>query len=724
MKKESKGKISFANQGQRPPGGQVAETGTIGVHPPPGTTNTDDVTATESTKLIPNTSTGQRSAHYHGIPHSKNKHPGFANQGGAAMSWVPFPGPMLGSSFDVRPRIPEKEAMEGQKKIVKNLVEGYGMSVDSGFDSDDYTEEQIYMQGGDDMMLDEELEEGEVMEKGRTALPGTATSVSGKSVSISADGSSISSTQVGQMAKVPSATMSRQGSSGTHIDGLHHPPYSKNPVVRVFQKTARKIGRGIRRMNRSIMHSFSRWNTLKDAPRELWIIYLMKFLSSYSYFSFALCLTIFLTDEFGVGDEEAGWIYGAYGLATTAFGVICGWFIDYMGVKQSLVVGSLLGTAARLFLAISRSKSLVVWTLYTLLPFSECLGVPILTIGIKRYTNLDNRTFAFSFYYSIMNIAALVAGPAVDMVRTFYPHGVMIYGIHFSSLRVILLSSASSTLLMMIVVGMGVREIEVDEQGNVIEYERNKESSWDQTKQVLQSPAFWRLTLFTFLMVGVRLVFRHVDATMPKYLIREFGESAPFGLVYAINPFLIIFFVPILGLIIRDMASFDVILIGSYISALAPFWICIDNAYWTVIMFMVTLSIGEAIYSPRVYEYTMEISGRGQEGIYSSLASAPLFSVKLLVGGMSGWLLAHYCPAEGERKSRTMWAIIGGSSIIAPILMTLLRNVIDPPEEDTDKEEFLALDENGVFEEKKRNKLKGPQVSQLSSSKPISIEDS
>eukprot|EP00171_Calliarthron_tuberculosum_P002639 IDg2639t1 len=78
----------------------------------------------------------------------------------------------------------------------------------------------------------------------------------------------------------------------------------------------------------------------------------------------------------------------------------------------------------------------------------------------------------------------------------------------------------------------------------------------------------------------------------------------------------------------------------------------------------------------------MEVSGRGNEGLYSSLSSAPLFSVKLVVGGMSGWLLTTFMSADGPHRGSVMWGIIGMSSIISPIMMFLLRDFISPKEED------------------------------------------
>ncbi len=426
------------------------------------------------------------------------------------------------------------------------------------------------------------------------------------------------------------------------------------------------------------------FRALGRAPRELWLVFALKLLSSYSYFSLSLILTTFLTNEFGLSDYAAGWAYGTYGVMSTFFGVVCGWFIDYLGVRLALLLGAIVGAAARLIITFTASRHVAMIMLYTLLPFAECLGIPIMTIAIKRYTNARNRTFAFSLFYSMMNVAALVAGPAVDISRSLFRNGVdwdlRPFGVdtvlRLTGLRVVVLSSAIATAAMCLVVFVGIREVEVDESGTVQDFAPNRTSPLQQTFEVLKEPAFWRLTVFTFLLVGVRLVFRHLDATMPKYLVRQFGENAPYGLIYSINPFLIIILVPFVGLATRGVPSFSMILYGSFVAAASPFWICITPAYWTVVLFMVTLSIGEAVYSPRVYEYTMEVSGRGNEGLYSSLSSAPLFSVKLLVGGMSGWLLTTFMSANGPHHGATMWAIVGLTSILSPILMFLLRDYI------------------------------------------------
>jgi hypothetical protein len=54
---------------------------------------------------------------------------------------------------------------------------------------------------------------------------------------------------------------------------------------------------------------------------------------------------------------------------------------------------------------------------------------------------------------------------------------------------------------------------------------------------------------------------------------RAYGCDTPVGFVYGINPFMIIFLVPVVGALTTGFTHFDMIHYGSYVSALSPFWI-------------------------------------------------------------------------------------------------------------------------------------------------------
>ena len=121
---------------------------------------------------------------------------------------------------------------------------------------------------------------------------------------------------------------------------------------------------------------------------------------------------------------------------------------------------------------------------------------------------------------------------------------------------------------------------------------------------------------------------------------------------------------------------------GSYISAASVFFLVMSTSIPACVLFVLMLSIGEAVWSPRLYDYTMSVVKEGREGTYMALSSAPLFLAKLPVGFMSGYLLQEYCPEEGERHSKTMWLIIGLTTAVSPVLLTCFWGYISKREDD------------------------------------------
>ena len=80
--------------------------------------------------------------------------------------------------------------------------------------------------------------------------------------------------------------------------------------------------------------------------------------------------------------------------------------------------------------------------------------------------------------------------------------------------------------------------------------------------------------LFT---VNLKQVFRHLDATFPKFAVRARGCGAPFGLIYAVNPAMIIAGVPVVAAATAHRKHFDMIFVGSWISATAPFFLAFSQ---------------------------------------------------------------------------------------------------------------------------------------------------
>jgi dipeptide/tripeptide permease len=98
--------------------------------------------------------------------------------------------------------------------------------------------------------------------------------------------------------------------------------------------------------------------------------------------------------------------------------------------------------------------------------------------------------------------------------------------------------------------------------------------------------------------------------------------------------------------------------------------------YAGIVLCVLVYSVGECFYSPRLYEYPAAIAPKGQEGSYLALSMLPYFFAKFFAGGLSGYLLAAYCPAEGPRNSQMIWVIVGGMALLTPLGLLLARRYI------------------------------------------------
>lgn len=127
-------------------------------------------------------------------------------------------------------------------------------------------------------------------------------------------------------------------------------------------------------------------------------------------------------------------------------------------------------------------------------------------------------------------------------------------------------------------------------------------------KELFTSMTFWRFVVLSLFLINLKAIFRHLDATLPTYLVRTFGPGVPKGTIYGINPFMIMFLTPVVSALTTQYAHYDMIKYGGYLSAISPFFLAISESIWAAVMFVVVLSLGEAIWSPRTYDYTMSIA--------------------------------------------------------------------------------------------------------------------
>ncbi|MCX5788789.1 MAG: MFS transporter [Elusimicrobia bacterium] len=471
---------------------------------------------------------------------------------------------------------------------------------------------------------------------------------------------------------------------------------------------------------------FAKFLVLRSAARELWVIFGVKILAILAYGLVNSTLVLWLSSDLGLSDVKAGFVVSTWSTVMTLTTVMVGALADAVGIRRAFLLGLAFCVVSRAVMSFSTMFWIVLLLGLFPLAVGEALQTPVLVAAVKRYSTTAQRSMAFSVYYAMMNVGFALAGWSFDHVRgalgEYGHYRLPVLGASLSTYEVIIFLGCLCTVPVWFIVFFGLRPgVEVTDEGIRMRPEESKYSGRPVLEQIQLScrdavkdwvrifgnlwsqPAFYRFLLFLTLAVGVRLILYHMYYTFPKFAIRELGPGAPVGRLFlVINPVLIVILAPVIGALTQKVSAYKAVVIGSTITAISVFFLALPpavfkpladgmlgdliahrwlgvkdavvNPYFISIAFMaVVYSIGEAFWSPRLYEYPAAIAPKGQEASYMALSMLPYFIAKFFAGGLSGALLQAYCPAQGPRQPSVMWLIVGVMALATPIGLLVLK---------------------------------------------------
>ncbi len=470
----------------------------------------------------------------------------------------------------------------------------------------------------------------------------------------------------------------------------------------------------------------AKFTVLKGAQRNLWLTFLIKFLIYTAYSVTNKTMVLWLSKDLGFNDQAAGALVGwVWAPAMTVFTLLAGSVTDAIGLRRTFFLGVAICTIARSVMVVTTIPSLALACGVLPLAVGEALGTPVLLAATRRYSTVAQRSISFSIIYMIMNIGYFAAGWIFDYVRQLHWH-VSLFGFEPSSYQQLFMVSLAFEIVLFPVIYFIRRGAEANNGGRVIEKSSSDDgtppSFWKRIgdtvrqttidtahlfRRLIGQSGFYRLLVF-FLFIGfLKAIFLQMDYVFPKFGIRELGMNAPVGKLSAINAIVIICLVPIVGALTQKFAAYRMVIIGGVICAAGVFimalptewflsasqsmigqWLghgylglqgSIHPYYIMAALYLIVFSVGEAFYSPRVYEYAAAIAPKGQEASYGSLAYLPFLVGKLLVGA-GGWLLAAFVPEHGPRHPGTMWLIFALAASVAPVGLIVFRRYIRVPE--------------------------------------------
>lgn len=450
---------------------------------------------------------------------------------------------------------------------------------------------------------------------------------------------------------------------------------------------------------------FRDFGVLKETRKEYWGIQIINLLDCTFYFAMLTIATVFLSEDLGLDDKQAGYTTAIFTSATTLMLFMSGLLTDWLGIRKSLTISMASMLILRLAVVVVGvtpslpNRGILAGVLFLLMaPFMAAIQTTFQS-SCQRFTTKRSRSAGFNLWYLFMNIGAAAGGAAIDIVRL---------KLHLANVHIFSMGVVTALLCLLVGFVMVRREDQLVSPTAPVEDQEEEakvegKNPLQIVREVFREPALWRLLVLIALILGVRAVYTYLYLLMPKYWLRTIGPDAAIGTLNMINPIGIVIGLILFIPITNKFRVFNMLVYGAMVSAFSLFPMALpwqvyggsiaEAHYLMAILCMVIVTVGEVIWSPKLNEYTAAIAPKGQEGTYLGLSLMPWFLAKTIVSILSGHMLQRWCPEtvviNGSsvplqqamihnqlgywHSPAAMWLILGGYALAGCILAVMLR---------------------------------------------------
>lgn len=469
------------------------------------------------------------------------------------------------------------------------------------------------------------------------------------------------------------------------------------------------------------------------APRALWGLNVADVVvMGLTYFGLLTVLGKFLSENAGLPDMYAGWMYsfltGGFTFAMLFLGGVC----DRIGVRNALLTSILLigigfvifayaGTSP-LGTGLRSPMFLLIIIAIVVMVLGNGMLQPALYAGVKQFTNEKTAAVGYAMIYGLMNLGAFLAGLLSPFVRhrsesIFPPNGIGGVLWVYTALTILTLFFTMFALTRRTVEKSTLTQISETKEERAANkkvpilstilmvlvsmvsfavYLKTRNNYWFIPLAIFGILAIWdflkkrpghpfrdvKFTAFIFLLIPVQTLFAHQWLTVPYYIDRAFAGTTVgnnFEFFSNINPILIFFLCPMVAVLTSRTNVYKMMIIGTIVMALPTFFLAVGTSPVLLMSYIVFMTIGEAMWQPRFLQFTAEIAPKGKTGVYMGVAMFPWFLTKVITGLYSGWFIAKYCPKPElglPMNPQTMWFIYGFIAMISPIALILVKGWI------------------------------------------------
>jgi len=431
---------------------------------------------------------------------------------------------------------------------------------------------------------------------------------------------------------------------------------------------------------------------LVRAPRALWGINFSYFIEGFVYFGMLGYMTHFFSQYVLLNDTQAGWMTTLLTAGITISMFFFGGISDKFGVRRALLsaLGLMLIGRAIISLATGMEGG---WLGSAHLLSMAGIGVVVIGYGmyqpaaysaVKQFTTDKNSAMGYAMLYALMNLGG--------WLPSFFPKVRETIGIDGAYWVFTALTGVGLTVTFFILTRRIVDEtIEKMAVARKLEAMESRAAAGEEEKPEEEKPveapkgrrsigqwlrehplADVKFSFFIFSLIPVQTLFAYNWLVLPKYVERAYAGTwigKNFETAVNFNPLLIFILVPIVTALTQKKKVFNMMILGTAVMAAPTFLLALGANIYTLVGYLVIMTIGEAMWQPRFLQYAAEIAPPGRTGAYMGVAQLPWFLTKMIAGVYSGWFLTKYCPKSGALNTEFMWLIFGCIAMASPLLL-------------------------------------------------------
>jgi POT family proton-dependent oligopeptide transporter len=402
--------------------------------------------------------------------------------------------------------------------------------------------------------------------------------------------------------------------------------------------------------------------------RPFWVANISEIFERLSYYGAFSSLALYLQETLNFSTEQTGTLTGFFGGMVWFLAIFGGTVADWLGFRRALSLAYLIlagayfliGSIGASWLAPIRNAvplGLFVGCILLLPAVGVALVKPCVVGTTARSSKESVRSTGYSIYYTMVNIGS-AAGPYV----ADWAHQ------HLGVERVFRISAASvfAMFFFVLIFFREPRRAEGERLPGISTTVRN-------FLIVLGNPKF---ILFLLIFTGYWIVFWQQYISLPGYVHAHIDPNARAELILITDPLAVICLTLLVNHLLRKIAAFRAIILGTLISAVSWLVLAFHPAVWTCYAAVFVLAIGEIVHQPRYYEYISRLAPPGQQGTYMGFAFLPL-GIGSLIGGWFGGRVMHHFGEVAHTPERGWW-VISGVGVLTALLLWIYDRMVKP----------------------------------------------